>query len=187
MHIYRYIYSKYLKMYVVPTVNLFKYHFGERPTHLRSLMASILFSLFLCFCLSFSLSLSLTHTNFRNAVNDATKKVCRSSSTSDSVYAPTTPMGEVERQPPKGDERRCKSAQLALCGVDRSGRAGGWSRQLADWRRLGRRGLQAPLVWTWRGCNDSSRVPRLAAPHACLLYTSPSPRDRHRSRMPSSA
>ena len=28
---------------------------------------------------------------------------------------------------------------------------------------------------------------RFALPHACLLYTSPSPRDRTRSRMPSSA
>ena len=34
----------------------------------------------------------------------------------------------------------------------------------------------------------SQEKPRLPAPHqVCLLYTSPSPRDRTRSRMPSSA
>ena len=30
-------------------------------------------------------------------------------------------------------------------------------------------------------------VPASASPHICLLYTSPSPRDRQKSRMPSSA
>ena len=30
-------------------------------------------------------------------------------------------------------------------------------------------------------------VTKLRRPHSCLLYTSPSPRDRTRSRMPSSA
>ena len=33
----------------------------------------------------------------------------------------------------------------------------------------------------WRSKSDSERI------HHCLLYTSPSPRDRTRSRMPSSA
>ena len=31
------------------------------------------------------------------------------------------------------------------------------------------------------------KLPRNASPSSCLLYTSPSPRDRTRSRMPSSA
>ena len=30
-------------------------------------------------------------------------------------------------------------------------------------------------------------LPRVQPHYACLLYTSPSPRDKHRSRMPSSA
>ena len=35
--------------------------------------------------------------------------------------------------------------------------------------------------------DDDALFPDLVALHACLLYTSPSPRDRTRSRMPSSA
>ena len=37
----------------------------------------------------------------------------------------------------------------------------------------------------WRGCMDLDGVTVVVSP--CLLYTSPSPRDRTRSRMPSSA
>ena len=35
--------------------------------------------------------------------------------------------------------------------------------------------------------SPSGEIRQLAAPISCLLYTSPSPRDRTRSRMPSSA
>ena len=37
------------------------------------------------------------------------------------------------------------------------------------------------------GLPDSPGVPRTTTSNTCLLYTSPSPRDRVRSRMPSSA
>ena len=37
------------------------------------------------------------------------------------------------------------------------------------------------------GCNENLAVTKPDAVKACLLYTSPSPRDRTRSRMPSSA
>ena len=43
-------------------------------------------------------------------------------------------------------------------------------------RRRMREMLRDPLLWF-----------RLRNPYPCLLYTSPSPRDRTRSRMPSSA
>ena len=36
-------------------------------------------------------------------------------------------------------------------------------------------------------CESRGGRPGLPVPNTCLLYTSPSPRDRHRSRMPSSA
>ena len=39
----------------------------------------------------------------------------------------------------------------------------------------------------WASCNIFSTQDHAAAAIACLLYTSPSPRDRTRSRMPSSA
>ena len=40
-------------------------------------------------------------------------------------------------------------------------------------------------AWTYRDLNEV--VPRVARYLNCLLYTSPSPRDRQKSRMPSSA
>ena len=46
----------------------------------------------------------------------------------------------------------------------------------ADWRTL-----DLPHDWSVEGKFDRSH------PSTCLLYTSPSPRDRTRSRMPSSA
>ena len=36
-------------------------------------------------------------------------------------------------------------------------------------------------------CDDFSKINKSKLNKACLLYTSPSPRDRTRSRMPSSA
>ena len=41
--------------------------------------------------------------------------------------------------------------------------------------------VQQQIDWAW------TRQKGVKANHACLLYTSPSPRDRTRSRMPSSA
>ena len=35
--------------------------------------------------------------------------------------------------------------------------------------------------------NEFDRYRKIQEPHPCLLYTSPSPRDRQKSRMPSSA
>src|SRR5678810_954624 len=51
---------------------------------------------------------------------------------------------------------------------------------------------QLPGHWGWELAfsPDSLRpalAPAAAYPQACLLYTSPSPRDRQKSRMPSSA
>ena len=39
----------------------------------------------------------------------------------------------------------------------------------------------------WVAMNGSGNTPMVCFANACLLYTSPSPRDRTRSRMPSSA
>ena len=38
-----------------------------------------------------------------------------------------------------------------------------------------------------KGCAADIRVPGMTPAEVCLLYTSPSPRDRQKSRMPSSA
>src|SRR5664280_1907615 len=46
--------------------------------------------------------------------------------------------------------------------------------------------IRAPLLRANENQASPARL-RLEALHACLLYTSPSPRDRTRSRMPSSA
>ena len=49
------------------------------------------------------------------------------------------------------------------------------------------------MAW-YQACQEDGALTRrekaligLAVAHACLLYTSPSPRDRQKSRMPSSA
>ena len=51
------------------------------------------------------------------------------------------------------------------------------------------RGITAPGWWAYRTYTDAAGNTRHKAEHlmVCLLYTSPSPRDRTRSRMPSSA
>ena len=41
-------------------------------------------------------------------------------------------------------------------------------------------------ILSWMG-EDPNREGLLETPKSCLLYTSPSPRDRQKSRMPSSA
>ena len=46
---------------------------------------------------------------------------------------------------------------------------------------LGEERYGTDFVTTWGGVANTARI------GACLLYTSPSPRDRTRSRMPSSA
>ena len=52
-------------------------------------------------------------------------------------------------------------------------------------RRLARNALSAISNWNV-GLRDGTR-PAILLSHTCLLYTSPSPRDRQKSRMPSSA
>ena len=78
-------------------------------------------------------------------------------------------------------------------------------RTLRDWRAAGKRALLATVVRTWGSsprpvgsimalCEDGAVVGSVSGGcieddliYRCLLYTSPSPRDRTRSRMPSSA
>ena len=50
-----------------------------------------------------------------------------------------------------------------------------------------RRNMQNPLDEISRYMTSSNQVPIMTQSDSCLLYTSPSPRDRTRSRMPSSA
>jgi len=47
--------------------------------------------------------------------------------------------------------------------------------------------LQSISSFKWKGVAFSAWLFRIAHNQVCLLYTSPSPRDRTRSRMPSSA
>ena len=57
-------------------------------------------------------------------------------------------------------------------------------------RKTGYKWVERYKLCGIEGLNDQSRRPHShpdAIPYACLLYTSPSPRDRTRSRMPSSA
>ena len=59
---------------------------------------------------------------------------------------------------------------------------------LGAWTRLADAGLGCP---DWPGCYGFVTFPttasEIAQAEACLLYTSPSPRDKRQSRMPSSA
>ena len=59
-------------------------------------------------------------------------------------------------------------------------------RALAKWDRVSV--MERPGGWLYKvALNDARRRLRKARRDRCLLYTSPSPRDRTRSRMPSSA
>ena len=61
----------------------------------------------------------------------------------------------------------------------------------ADVGYNGQQDFETPHIDQWlpMACASTTPTPelRFVRPHACLLYTSPSPRDRTRSRMPSSA
>ena len=64
-----------------------------------------------------------------------------------------------------------------------SGASISWEEVMQPMQRIGER-----LRWSWgviSHLNGVCNSPELR--EACLLYTSPSPRDKHRSRMPSSA
>ena len=52
---------------------------------------------------------------------------------------------------------------------------------------MGRTGLKVPVLSFGVMNTDSPELIKKALEMGCLLYTSPSPRDRTRSRMPSSA
>ena len=53
-----------------------------------------------------------------------------------------------------------------------------------DFRKLARKKLPSPIFHYIDGGSDDEET---LIRNTCLLYTSPSPRDRTRSRMPSSA
>ena len=62
-----------------------------------------------------------------------------------------------------------------------------WSEALKDVRATLFQGIQFGLLPPLRDSSDTSTYPKLVLDRACLLYTSPSPRDATLSRMPSSA
>ena len=64
--------------------------------------------------------------------------------------------------------------RIYACGLDR------YRREEAT-NAFATLGWRLPLVWRGQGASATSQT------HPCLLYTSPSPRDRQKSRMPSSA
>ena len=47
--------------------------------------------------------------------------------------------------------------------------------------------VERAKYWLSKGAQPTLRVAKMLSSDGCLLYTSPSPRDRTRSRMPSSA
>ena len=64
----------------------------------------------------------------------------------------------------------------------------GWLLQRSGGIAIHRGRLDRPALAQARGALAQGRYSLVVAPEgACLLYTSPSPRDRTRSRMPSSA
>ena len=96
------------------------------------------------------------------------------------------------RARPRGDKIRCKATAAArvvarrrrrvrdgLVGVEQF-------KQLSEWLGNEKVGIQveAAVVREQSNARDIARRDRV---RNCLLYTSPSPRDRTRSRMPSSA
>ena len=58
---------------------------------------------------------------------------------------------------------------------------------VAKAERKGRTREEVDQVTTWLTGYTAGDIARLEQSTVCLLYTSPSPRDRTRSRMPSSA
>ena len=69
----------------------------------------------------------------------------------------------------------------------RVGFLGGLSGRVADLGEAGRNGAQIAVEEVNRAGGIDGRQIQLIVRDDCLLYTSPSPRDRTRSRMPSSA
>ena len=53
--------------------------------------------------------------------------------------------------------------------------------------RIGVKTIEVKQAVSQRGRTHEMEAPLPGMPETCLLYTSPSPRDRQRSRMPSSA
>ena len=64
-----------------------------------------------------------------------------------------------------------------------------WLRAQQDWQSLALIGYSFGSAMAWSAHKSCAGLTKLLliAPPTCLLYTSPSPRDRTRSRMPSSA
>ena len=80
---------------------------------------------------------------------------------------------------------------IGVYGTIKKTNKGELSIKVEKWEMLSK-SLQ-PLPDKWHGLTDIEKRYRqryldlIVNPHSCLLYTSPSPRDRQKSRMPSSA
>ena len=68
----------------------------------------------------------------------------------------------------------------------RRGRKQSWSRRLIQENTLSPNDFILP-IFLIEGSNKKQEILTMPGVYSCLLYTSPSPRDRTRSRMPSSA
>ena len=107
------------------------------------------------------------------------KKTCTHTNTEKRAFR--TMIADVSRS----GERRADSFET-MSDVERSGNEGGWEfgNEFGGEEQIPNRLQQ----WETMFCQDSEYARNLFNLYkVCLLYTSPSPRDRTRSRMPSSA
>ena len=96
----------------------------------------------------------------------------------DVYYVPSsTPQQDNRSRKPWGDEKNQSDDQDELDAYNHRGK-----------EYTGERGRSYSSSQTQKGVGKySRRIMRFHNPATCVLYTSPSPRDRTRSRMPSSA
>ena len=86
----------------------------------------------------------------------------------------------------KGPPSPSRSAKMPTCPIDLRLRQASWKiRRLQSWGWYYVDRVAWGLATSGENCHNA--ISSLLPAYRCLLYTSPSPRDRTRSRMPSSA
>ena len=94
-------------------------------------------------------------------------------------------IGRLQKYVAHKKEEAVKEKGISI--IERSMGKGNPENEEKDSSARGMRGYSTPVNSPTEMANDTMNMIELGDSYICLLYTSPSPRDRTRSRMPSSA